>query len=128
MERQDTRAHQPLERLEAVLNRDRKTATYVDHGIAFSLWRNNDLWNLFPANSAVNQSKSDRLPTADLLLRRRDSIIGCWELLSGAYPDRFKREAARAALPSSWQSLCFSRFAEAVEATAIQRQVDRWEP
>jgi hypothetical protein len=20
----------------------------IDHGIAFSLWRNNDLWNLFP--------------------------------------------------------------------------------
>lgn len=104
----------------------------VDHGIAFSLWRNNDLWNLFPANAAANNAKSDRLPTADLLRRRRGSIIGCWELLSAAYPSRFEREASRfvgrAALPPSWQALCFSRFAEAVESTAIQRQVDRWEP
>ena len=60
----------------------------VDHGIAFSLWRNNDLWNLFPATREANHAKSDRLPTSDLLHRRRDGIIGSWELLRGAYPDR----------------------------------------
>lgn len=32
----------------------------VDHAIPFSLWKNNDLWNLFPADPRVNNGKRDR--------------------------------------------------------------------
>lgn len=42
----------------------------VDHVLPFSLWRNNDLWNLLPADQRVNCDKGDRLPTNDLLKRR----------------------------------------------------------
>ncbi|MDB4517018.1 methyltransferase domain-containing protein, partial [Crocinitomicaceae bacterium] len=42
--------------------RDLRRGFVVDHVLPFSLWRNNDLWNLLPAHPRVNGQKSDRLP------------------------------------------------------------------
>jgi SAM-dependent methyltransferase/SOS-response transcriptional repressor LexA len=104
----------------------------VDHAIPFVLWHNNDLWNLFPAKPDVNNAKRDQLPTQRLLQSRRGSLIDCWELLYDAYPDRFMREAAGlcggSISTSNWQAPLFSRFAEAIEVTATQRSVPRWDP
>jgi hypothetical protein len=104
----------------------------VDHGIPFSLWRNNDLWNLFPAHPKANAAKSDKLPTRELLMGRRDPIVGCWRALKDRYPRRFHEEmqalAGREFGPIDWEHTCFSRFAEAVEMTAVQRRVERWSP
>ncbi len=52
----------------------------VDHVLPYSLWRNNDLWNLLPANPQVNRDKGDRLPTNALLKRRQgcdSEVLGC---------------------------------------------------
>lgn len=65
----------------------------VDHAMPFALWRNNDLWNLFPADTSANQRKSDRLPTYDLLQPRRDRIVHYWQGLHEALDERFSREA-----------------------------------
>jgi len=105
----------------------------VDHAIPFSLWRNNDLWNLLPASVEANNRKSDRLPTYELLQRRRDLIIHCWRGLDEALGERFRREAqtllGRDPLPAaSWETRLFSRFVEAFETTAAQRGAARWEP
>ncbi|WP_418156223.1 HNH endonuclease domain-containing protein [Pseudomonas aeruginosa] len=35
----------------------------VDHAIPFSLWANNDLWNLLQVDQQVNANKSDKLPS-----------------------------------------------------------------
>ncbi len=105
----------------------------VDHAMPFSLWRNNDLWNLLPASVQANGQKSDRLPTYELLQRRRDIIIHCWRGLDLALGERFRREAqtllGRDPLPAaSWDTRLFSRFVEAFETTAAQRGAARWEP
>lgn len=105
----------------------------IDHAIPFSLWRNNDLWNLLPASIEANNRKSDRLPTYKLLQRRRDLIIHYWRGLEEALGERFRREALNLlgsdTLPSdSWEPLLFSRFVEAFETTAAQRGAARWEP
>lgn len=105
----------------------------VDHAMPFSLWRNNDLWNLFPASDEANRSKSDRLPTYDLLHRRRDLIIHCWRGLDEAFGERFRTEAqtlmGREKLGQSrWESQLFGSFVEAFETTATQRGAERWEP
>ncbi len=105
----------------------------VDHVIPFALWRNNDLWNLLPATRAANNSKRDRLPTRRLLYRQRDSVTGYWEALRGAHPPRFEREACRFGgstvfSGSDWQGRLFEALAEAVEVTAVQRGVERWQP
>lgn len=105
----------------------------VDHAIPFSLWRNNDLWNLLPASVQANGHKSDRLPTYELLQRRRDLIVHCWRGLDESLGERFRREAltllGRDSLPAaSWEPHLFSRFVEAFETTAAQRGAARWEP
>lgn len=104
----------------------------VDHAMPFSLWRNNDLWNLFPAALGINAAKSDKLPTYALLHRQRDTIIHYWRGLDSALGERFAREAQTllgrdSFTPGNWESHLFSRFVEAFEVTANQRGARRWE-
>lgn len=105
----------------------------VDHVIPFSLWGNNDLWNLVPAHSAVNSHKSDKLPASELLLERRGAILESWGLLHEAMPDAFSNQALHllGTQHASWGKLAdelFARLREAVEITALQRGVERWTP
>ena len=104
----------------------------VDHAMPFSLWRNNELWNLFPAAPGVNAAKSDKLPTYGLLNRRRDTIIHYWRGLESALGERFAREAQTLLgrdpfTPGNWEPCLFARFVEAFEVTASQRGAGRWE-
>ena len=66
----------------------------VDHAIAFSLWGNNDLWNLMQVDAKVNSLKSDKLPCAQLLADRKQAILEDWEVLRDAMPDVFDRQAS----------------------------------
>ena len=104
----------------------------VDHAMPFSLWRNNDLWNLFPAAPVINADKSDKLPSYDLLHRRKDTIIHYWRGLNEALGERFEREAQTLLgrdpfLQVNWEKRLFPRFVEAFEITAAQRGAARWE-
>lgn len=105
----------------------------VDHAIPFALWGNNDLWNLLPAACAVNNQKRDRLPTRDLLRQRKDCLVHYWMRMKSVHPIRFEFEAGRLVgkkgrLIGSWENTLFGAVAEAVEYTAIQRGVERWQP
>ena len=113
----------------ALMNREFE----IDHAIPFSLWRNNDLWNLFAAAPAVNRGKSDRLPKHEVLLASRDRIVGTWRGLNEALGSRFAGEAQTLMgrdrfVPSNWEAALFSRFVEAFEITATQRGIERWQP
>ncbi|MEN8155259.1 MAG: methyltransferase domain-containing protein, partial [Acidobacteriota bacterium] len=104
----------------------------VDHAIPFSLWKNNDLWNLFPASSVINNKKRDKLPTSGLIKKRKDLIIFYWEIMRREKNRRFDLEVARFTNINksdldNWQNILFSGFKEAVEITAIQRGWERWE-
>lgn len=103
----------------------------VDHAIAFSLWGNNDLWNLMQVDGKVNALKSDKLPSAQLLADRRHAILEDWDVLRQAMPDVFDRQASHllgftTQMTSSRTGELFARFKEAVEVTALQRGVERW--
>ncbi|MFB6373230.1 MAG: HNH endonuclease domain-containing protein, partial [Bradymonadaceae bacterium] len=50
----------------------------VDHCIPYAHWHNNSLWNLLPSTTSANQSKSDRLPAADLLDEAKPRITEWW--------------------------------------------------
>jgi hypothetical protein len=94
----------------------------IDHVIPFALWRNNDLWNLLPADRRVNGRKSDALPTAALLRRRRDAILRCWEVGRTAMGPRFRREADALVGRPTWDPpALFDVVAECVEVTALDR-------
>ncbi len=70
----------------------------IDHVIPFSVWKNNDLWNLLPASKKVNNSKRDKIPTPELLEQRSDAIFHYWHLLNERANDRFQRELSSALL------------------------------
>jgi hypothetical protein len=106
----------------------------IDHAIPFCLWKNNDLWNLFPTNQEVNGNKSDKLPTNELIRRRKDLFVFYWENSRNKYPNCFDFEVSKfigqevSNLKSGWENILFANFAEAIEITAIQRGVERWQP
>lgn len=103
----------------------------VDHVIPFSLWGNNDLWNLVPADPKANLSKSDKLPSAELLIHAKDRLVCSWAVLRNAMPQAFAEQALHVVgrqLPTSsgWESELHAALREAVELTAIQRGCERW--
>ncbi len=102
---------------------------HADHVIPFSLWRNNDIWNLLPVSASANLKKSDKLPTRRLLNRRRPRILYYWNEARTRYPKRFDREA-RTQTGESQPRLdtLFERLLESVEITSLQRACQRWEP
>jgi len=104
----------------------------VDHIIPFSLWHNNDLWNLMPALPVINSQKRDKLPARDLMTARKDCIVCYWKRLREIHNQRFDTEAVKilgsAPLSRNWQEMLFSGVIEAMEVTAIQKGCERWKP
>lgn len=103
----------------------------VDHVIPFVLWRNNQLWNLLPADAQINNKKRDKIVTRDTLLRSRDKMIHYWEHSHELQPLLFENEVSATLLgdtfpAGNWQSATFTALAEAVEIVALQRGVERW--
>ena len=76
----------------------------VDHCLPWSAWPCGDLWNLLPADRRVNQqSKRDRLPSAEALGAARDAIAAWWQAAylrpaDAVLPGRFAAKAC-ASLP-----------------------------
>jgi SAM-dependent methyltransferase len=105
----------------------------VDHVIPFSLWGNNDLWNLLPVDARLNGQKSDKLPTAVLIHDSRNAIVQSWQVLRCAAPGAFDRQAAHLlgrpiGGPLKWEDDLLGCLREAIEMTALQRGVERWAP
>lgn len=51
----------------------------IDHSMPFARWPNNDLWNLLPTDSKINNQKSDRLPTEHKLKTSKERIQHWWQ-------------------------------------------------
>ena len=106
----------------------------VDHIIPFSLWHNNDLWNLMPTSKQVNSRKSNRIVSRAALRRSRDTIIHYWEVLRREGEPRFSTEVGRtltrgdATWVTDWRPRAFSGLVEHVETLALQRGMERWSP
>ncbi len=105
----------------------------LDHVIPFSLWHNNELWNLLPAAKAVNREKSDRIVTRAALRASEGRIIGSWQAIRRHEPCRFDQEISRTLLgrnapETAWEHPAFNALLDAAEMVALQRGVPRWEP
>lgn len=76
-------------------NKKLKENYEIDHCFPFSYWANNDLWNMMPSHPRVNLKKSNRLPSADLLINAKKRIIDWWDSAYGSdkYYERFYSEA-----------------------------------
>jgi hypothetical protein len=82
----------------------------VDHVIPFSVWKNNDLWNLLPSHPKTNSQKKDKIPSVSLIARQKDLIVHYWEILLAHQPGRFEKEIQVSLLgnhgfrSSNWQN------------------------
>ena len=106
---------------------------HVDHAIPFSLWRNNELWNLLPAAGHVNLKKGAGIPGPALVEKRADAIVDCWHMLHAAYPVRFMNEMAvsligRPTCSSLWEEAGIDRLREKCGYLIDVRGFDEWRP
>jgi len=101
----------------------------VDHAIPFSVWKNNDLWNLLPSLNTVNSNKSDRIPSPSLIEKRSDAISGYWDILNEKFPLRFEKEI-RVSLckksGSGWQDDAITVLAQTCEYLTDVRGFEAW--
>ena len=105
----------------------------VDHVIPWALWRNNDLWNLVPADPKVNNQKRDRVPRRDRVIDRKPAITEAWDVLFETEPVMFTMHArnfvgqsAPKAYGNDLREALFTTFKDALEFTASTRGAERW--
>lgn len=62
----------------------------IDHMLPYSIWHNNDLWNLLPTDPKVNNKKRDKIPSPELIKSSQNSIIEYWSLYKQKMPEVFR--------------------------------------
>lgn len=102
----------------------------VDHMIPFAIWKNNDLWNLFPSDSKTNNLKRDKVPSVKHLEKSKDLIFYYWELLFDKSPIRFEKELEVALLggrfSENWRDKSFTQLKNACERLIKNRGYNEW--
>lgn len=106
---------------------------HVDHLLPFSVWKNNDFWNLMPTHAKINMRKGDAIPSHILLERRADVIEGYWKLSAGSYPETFQQEITAALIgPQSapgtaWLDIAFENLLEKSKYLIDVRGYPAWD-
>ncbi|MGM0497862.1 MAG: HNH endonuclease signature motif containing protein, partial [Bacteroidota bacterium] len=86
----------------------------IDHVVPYSLWHNNDLWNLLPTTEKMNNKKRNKIVHPQLLHNRKELIIFYWESIYQEFPLRFENEIKTSLLGFSnfhsenWQDKAFN--------------------
>ncbi len=90
----------------------------MDHVLPFSVWRNNDLWNLLPSKASVNNSKRDKIPSQELLDNRKHQIISYWQIIREVEQVGFEKEMNINLITrkyfelNNWENLAFNSLKE----------------
>jgi len=102
----------------------------IDHLLPFSVWRNNDLWNLLPTIPSVNKEKRDRIPSPERLHESRYRIFNYWDILYNANEVRFTREIEQALLgqriSKDWKEIGIARLKDHSEYLITFRGYEKW--
>lgn len=103
----------------------------IDHVIPFSIIKNNDLWNLLPAKSSINNNKRDKIPSVDFITKQKDIIIHYWEMIHKAQEQRFLEEIQITLLGNSqilnWQNSAFKQLLNTSKYLIETRGYEKWE-
>lgn len=102
----------------------------VDHLIPFSVWKNNDLWNLLPSHPKINKDKLHRLPSLELIRSRQDAIISYWEDYQRQWPDRFNFQMMKALGvkdPKNFHRPAILGLMETAERLSLMQGLERFE-
>jgi len=52
----------------------------IDHMLPFSIFMNNNYWNLLPAKPEVNNNKRDKIPSPDIIESSKERILYYWNI------------------------------------------------
>ncbi len=108
-----------------------RSAKYdLDHVLPFSVWRNNDLWNLLPTIPSINKEKRDRIPSPYRLDEASSRIFSYWDILYNGNEVRFTREIEQALLgqriSNDWKEKAINRLKEHSEYLIKYRGYEKW--
>ena len=83
-----------------------------------------------PATRVAKRQKSIRGPSAELLLERKDRIIGYLEEIRSLVDSLFQREAETLLIlhTNNCQTALFGQLAASIEMTVLQNGVGGWTP
>lgn len=102
----------------------------IDHLIPFSIWKNNDLWNLLPAQAKINSEKRNKIPSIKVIERQKKLIIHYWEMIDRNKPDRFQKEIRVSLLGNktdlSWQNAAINQLKNNCNYLIITRGYEEW--
>ena len=85
----------------------------IDHIIPFSVWKNNDLWNLLPAKPDINSKKGDKVPSENLLERQKELILYYWDFMNNSLNEQFMKELNVSLVGNSnnkWEEIAFQQL------------------
>lgn len=102
----------------------------VDHALPYSLFHNNDLWNLLPADKQVNNAKRDKVPAPGFLSARRDALVAQWRFLHQAEAELFTNEVTSALgrfRPNAWEIDLFTHLKTRAEHVIYARGAKSWQ-
>ena len=103
----------------------------IDHLLPFAVWQNNELWNLMPATPEANNKKSDKIPSDELLEKRKDAILEYWDLMMKYNPTIFEKEirislTGQSMDGESWKELAFTALKQKCEYLIKIRGYTEW--
>lgn len=102
----------------------------VDHVIPFSIWKNNDLWNLLPSESKTNNQKRDKIPSPEIIEKQKNQILEYWEIVYEHQSQRFQKEIQVALLGNSsfehWKSIGISQLQNRCNYLIESRGFEAW--
>ena len=103
---------------------------HVDHMIPFSIWKNNDLWNLLPSQSKTNNQKRDKIPSPELIEKQKDLILQYWDLMNKNLSQRFRKEIQIALLGNNsfaaWQTTGIKQLQSTCTYLISNRGFEEW--
>ncbi|MEI7978139.1 MAG: HNH endonuclease domain-containing protein [Bacteroidota bacterium] len=116
--------------VECVWTGEKITSYDVDHVIPFSVWKNNDLWNLLPSRPKTNNQKRDKIPSSAFIESRKAEIIRYWDLINEYQSQRFQKEIRVALLGSSsnssWQQAAIKQLQNSCDYLIANRGFQEW--
>jgi hypothetical protein len=102
----------------------------IDHVIPFSIWKNNDLWNLLPATRKVNNQKLDKIPSSKIIESRKQQILEYWELIYSNQHGRFEKEIQVALLGNhsidTWRTIGIEQLKRRCNFLIENRGFEEW--
>jgi hypothetical protein len=103
----------------------------IDHLIPFSVWKNNDLWNLLPSDSKINNHKRDKIPTPEIIDRQKNLILDYWGIIFESQSKRFQKEIQVALLGNhsfdSWRKNGILQLQNSCSYLIENRGFEGWE-